>query len=130
MISPVVSFDADAIIAQMMGRESWAWKQQDYLREDGEVMTAAEIKQKWGRNGLVQRSRGTLFHYHCEMFLNGATIQGPPSPEFFQWLQIYEHVITPASTIYRTELSLVHFGLRVAGQIDCLCDVCPDASVF
>ena len=122
------AFDADSTIAQIMARESWAWKQRDYLRADGEVMTPTEIKQKWERNGLIQRSRGTLFHYHCEMFLNGAVVEGPPSPEFCQFLQIFENVITTTSTIYRTELSLVHFGLRVAGQIDCLCRA-PDGSL-
>ena len=111
-----------------MARESWAWKQRDYLRADGEVMTPTEIKQKWERNCLIQRSRGTLFHYHCEIILNGAVVEGPPSPEFGQWLQIFENVITTTSTIYRTELSLVHFGLRVAGQIDCLCRA-PDGSL-
>ena len=70
------AFDADSTIAQIMARESWAWKQRDYLRADGEVMTPTEIKQKWERNGLIQRSRGTLFHYHCEMFLNGAVVGG------------------------------------------------------
>ena len=85
------------------------------------MMNAKEIAGKWQRNGVVQRAIGTLFHYHCEMFLNGATIEGPPSPEFYQWLQLYDNVITARWEIFRTELSVFHLGLQVAGQIDCLC---------
>ena len=78
-------------------------------------MKAEEIAEKWQRNGLVQRSRGTLFHYHCEMFLNGATIEGPPSPEFHQWLQLYDNFITAKWEIFRTELSGVSSWLERGG---------------
>ena len=114
-------FNAQLVIAEMQARDSWAWKRNDYLRADGEVMKAEEIAERWQHNGMVQRNRGTLFHYHCEMFLNGATIEGPPSPEFYQWLQLYDNVITARWEIFRTELSVFHLGLQVAGQIDCLC---------
>ena len=114
-------FNPSLVIAQMRARDSWEWKQQEHLREDGEVMTNEEIIAKWARNGEVQRSRGTLLHFHCEAFLNYATIEGPPSPEFCQFLDIYEHVITTSSTVYRTEISMFSCGLRVAGQADCLC---------
>ena len=113
-------FDAPSTINQMMARASWALKKNEYLKQNGEVMSPGEIADKWQRNGLVQRSRGTLFHYHCEMFLNGATLEGPPSPEFYQWLQIYENVVTSNAKVHRTELSVFHVGLQVAGQIDCL----------
>ena len=53
--------------------------------------------------------------------MNGATIEGPPSPEFYQWLQLYDNFITEKWEIFRTELSVFHLGLQVAGQIDCLC---------
>ena len=121
-----------------------------------EVMSPDEIREKWERNGLVQRSRGTLLHFQIEAFLNMATIEvraasegnakrgrgpsstshgsgslrskGPPSPEFCQFLQIYDRYITATSRIYRTELSLFHCGLRLAGQVDCLCRA-PDGSL-
>ena len=35
--------------------------------------------------------------------------------------QLYENVITTTSRILRTEVSMFHCGLRVAGQADCLC---------
>ena len=69
-------------------RDSWEWKQQKYLKEDGAVMSGDEIAAAWRRNGLVQRSRGTLLHFTVEAFLNFDSIQGPYSPEFCQWLQV------------------------------------------
>ena len=68
----------------MQARPSWEWKQQEHLRPDGTVMSPEEIARKWERNGRVQRNRGTLMHFHCEAFLNGFMIEGPPSPEFCQ----------------------------------------------
>ena len=41
--------------------------------------------------------------------------------ENYQWLRIYEDVITPSSTVLRTELSIFSCSLRLAGQIDCIC---------
>ena len=51
-------------------------------------MSGDEIAAAWRRNGLVQRSRGTLLHFTVEAFLNFDSIQGPYSPEFCQWLQV------------------------------------------
>ena len=56
------------MIAQMRARDSKEWKQQESLREDGDVMADEEIIAKWARNGVVQRLRGTLLHFHCEAF--------------------------------------------------------------
>ena len=75
-------FNAQLVIAEMQARDSWARKQNDYLRPDGEVMKAEEIAEGWQHNGMGQRNRGTLFHYHCETFLNFATIEGPPRRNF------------------------------------------------
>ena len=61
-------FNPRLVLAQMRARDSWAWKQQEHLGEDGEVWTDDEIIAKWARNGEVQRSRGTLLHFHCEAF--------------------------------------------------------------
>ena len=41
--------------------------------------------------------------------------------ENYQWLRIYEEIITTTSTVLRTELSIFSCSLRLAGQIDCLC---------
>ena len=55
--------------------------------------------------------------------LRGCAIRpkGPPSPEFCQFLQPDENYITTTSSIFRSEISLFHCGLRLAGQVDCLC---------
>ena len=117
----VNAFDADVALAEMRARNTWVWKQESYLTEQGEVMSDDQIKEKWAHNGLVQRSHGTLLHYHVEQFLNGASIEEPHSPEFQQFLYLHEDVIAPNFTVYRTEISLFHVGLQVAGQADCLC---------
>ena len=36
-------------------------------------------------------------------------------------MRIHEDVITPSSTVLRTELSIFSCSLRLAGQIDCIC---------
>ena len=69
----------------------------------------------------MARSRGTLLHFHIEAFLNNFVIEGPPSPEFCQFLNGPYQAIAASSRVYRTEISLFHCGLRVAGQADCLC---------
>ena len=83
-------FDARACVEQMRGRDTWEWRQYQFMREDGTPMSTEDIARMWEANGLVQRSRGTLLHYHVEQFLNGASIEEPQSPEFKQFLQIYE----------------------------------------
>ena len=114
-------FAAQIVLSEMRARESWEWKQDTYLTDDDHVMTNEQITARWSRNGLVQRSRGTLLHYHVEQHLNGAVIEPPHSPEFQQFLQLHEEIIIKNFSVYRTEISLFHVGLKVAGQADCLC---------
>ena len=113
-------FDARAVIEQMQARDSWERARCAYLREDGAEMSVEEIMEKWETNGEVQRSRGTLMHYHIEQYLNGATIEEPNSPEFEQFLELYDAVLSEYQ-IFRTEAPIFHPGLGVAGQVDCLC---------
>ena len=104
----------------MQARDSWERARCAYLREDGAEMSVEEIMEKWETNGKVQRSRGTLMHYHIEQYLNGATIEEPNSPEFEQFLELYDAVLSEYQ-IFRTEAPIFHPGLGVAGQVDCLC---------
>ena len=97
-------FDARMCIEQMRARDSWEWRQHEFTREDGSPMSTDDIVHKWETNALVQRSRGTLLHYHAEQFLNGATIEMPQSPEFQQFLQIYHTVLSKEFQVYRTEV--------------------------
>ena len=48
-----------------------------YTNADGDVMTDEEIKALWDHNRAVSSMRGTLMHWHIEMVLNGAVLQGP-----------------------------------------------------
>jgi len=112
-------FEPTAAIEQMKARD-WDVKQEAYRKEDGDVMTDEEIAATWRNNGEVQRSRCQLLHYHAEQFLNGCTIEEPSSPEFQQFLEIH-HALIEHFSIFRTEVSVFHCGMKLAGQIDCLC---------
>lgn len=81
---------------------------------------AGRIREGWEHNGEVQRSRGQLLHYHCELLANGSPVPAPYSPEFEQARLIYEKLLSMGLRPYRTELSVFHVGLRLAGQIDLL----------
>ena len=71
-----------------MKARDWDTKQENYRKEDGDVMTDEEIAAAWRNNGEVQRSRGQLLHFHAEQFLNGCAIEEPHSPDFQQFLEI------------------------------------------
>ena len=60
------SFDPQQAISCMRGGRNWATKQQEFVKGDGEIMTDDEITARWQSNGHVQRSRGTLLHFHAE----------------------------------------------------------------
>ena len=114
------TFDPQQAISSMRAGKNWPTKQQEFVKEDGEIMTDDEIAARWQSNGHVQRSRGTLLHYQAEQFLNECTIEEPQSPEFQQFMHIYAW-IRERFEVYRTELSIFHCGLRLAGQVDCIC---------
>ena len=54
-------FDPSSAIEQMKARD-WDIKQENYRKEDGDVMTDEEIAATWRNNGEVQRSRGCLLY--------------------------------------------------------------------
>jgi hypothetical protein len=114
------AFDAPGVVDKMMrGR---AWPRCGYLKTNGEVMSRSEILAHWERNGAVQSARGTLLHFHIEQYLNAAEIAKPQSPEFQQFLAFEREFLQARNyTPYRTEMSLFHCGLGIAGQCDCLC---------
>jgi len=114
-------FDADAIIKKMRKGSRWHLKLKDYTKPNGEVMDDDEIKAKWEKNRNVASSRGTLMHWHIEMFFNGAKIFGPFSVEFKYFLKFYEDFMLPRGLeAVRTEFSVFHTGLVCAGQLDLL----------
>ena len=116
-----IPFDAPKVIDKMKKGRNWATKRKDYLWPDGTEMTKDEIIKKWAKNGDVSSSRGTLMHWQCEMFANGAVLHGPFSTEFGYFLEFYERYLLPKGLIpVRTEFSIFHTGLAAAGQIDVL----------
>ena len=78
-----------------------------------------EILALWQQNGAVARTRGTLMHREIEWLLNGGSVDDP-SPEIQQFLDLFPSMVEDGLTIYRTELSVYHRALNVAGQIDAL----------
>ena len=70
----------------------------------------------WTRSGAVQSSRGTLMHFHIEQYLNGCEIEQPMSPEFQQFLQLFNGIVNQRP--FRTELSVFSSRLNIASQID------------
>ena len=81
------------------------------------LVTEEAIIASWNTNGEVQRNRGTLMHFHIEQFLNGCAIGEPQSPEFHQFLKLFQR-ISIDQRAFRTELSVYSPQLNVAGQID------------
>jgi hypothetical protein len=117
--SVTTDFDPDAAVEAMRKGKNWAINRSKYLKVDGSEMLNEEIKALWTRNGKVQSSRGTLMHFQIEQFLNGSVIGQPQSPEFQMFLRFREDfMITRGIEPFRTEISLFHCGLRVAGQAD------------
>ena len=116
-----VPFDADGTIGKMRKGSNWNLKKKDYTKPNGEIMTDAEIKDKWDKNRDVSSRRGTLMHWQIEMFLNGAKIFGPFSTEFGYFLNFYQKfMLEKGLEAVRTEFSVFHSGLVCAGQIDLL----------
>ena len=114
-------FDALTAIASMRRGRNWKVKRTQYLREDGTEMDDTEIAAKWNRNGKVQSSRGTLMHFQIEQYLNGSIVEEPHSPEYRMFLRFREDfMVARGIEPFRTEISLFHCGLRVAGQADLL----------
>ena len=88
----------------------------------GTEFTDREIKEGWEFNGNVQRSRGTLMHWHIEQRLNGRHILPPHSTEFQMFFNFAKDWLWgKGRQVYRTEANLYHIGLSVAGQADLIC---------
>ena len=117
----VDDFDPFEAIEAMQQGAGWELKRRLYTNTAGELQTPGEIACQWAKNGDVQRARGQLLHYHAEQFLNGGSIETPHSPEFAQFLAIQRTLCGEGLRAFRTELSVFHCGLRLAGQIDLLC---------
>lgn len=117
-------FDPPMAIAAMKRGRGWKQRRQEFLLPDGSLMSDEQIAARWKQNGKVQSARGTLMHFQIEQHLNGTIVGEPHSPEFRYFLRFEEEFMRARGLVpMRTELSLFHCGLRVAGQADLICRV-------
>lgn len=101
-------FNADAIIASMMARESWPSSK--YYGK-----SPAEIKASWDANRDAAAVAGTQLHLDIERYYNGLPVSND-SVEFQHFLRFAES--SSSLTPYRTEWMVWDSELRLAGSID------------
>jgi len=125
-------FDPTSAVRTMMESATWHERHPELTSADGEPMTGPQIIEAWRVNGETQRLRGTLMHWHVELYLNGYDLAEPQSPEFLQFLAFKRRFMDPLGLVpMRTEVSMFHCGLCIAGQADLVCfDVNGDAVII
>jgi hypothetical protein len=123
-------FDADDIIKKMMSSKGW---------KEGHKywgLTAAQIKAMWTANGASVSGAGTNMHFEIECFMNNPDGKNPNythtdlltnylsnSPDVssstLEWQYFINYVKdTPLLKPYRTEWTIYHEDLKLAGSID------------
>lgn len=109
-------FDAQRAAESMLASPAWPDRQHLY----GPDATADSIVALWTRNGDVQRARGQLLHFQADQLCQDRDIELPWSPELRQAAGILATMASIGLRAYRSEVSIYHPGLRVAGQPDLL----------
>lgn len=101
-------FDADAIIKNMMSSKRWS--QSKYYGQ-----TVDEIKAGWDKNRDEAAEAGTKIHYDIECYYNEVSVENDSIEyEYFRnFLKDY-----PDLKPYRTEWTVFHEELKLAGSID------------
>ena len=122
-------FDADDIIKKMMRSKGW---------KEGHKywgLTAAQIKAQWSANGAAVSGAGTNMHFDIECFMNNPDIKFPDYKHSDLLENYLEKGETPNITLewqyfmnyvkdtlhlkpYRTEWTIYHEDLKLAGSID------------
>ena len=110
-------FDAAAALAAMKRSPEWEAKKAT-LEEQGLGTADHDFLERWSLNGKVQRSRGTLMHFHCECMVNNVEVEEPHSPEFQQARAIYAQLLDMGLQPWRSELSMYSTMLQCARQAD------------
>jgi hypothetical protein len=101
-------FDADAIIKGMMS--SQRWPQSKYYGQ-----TVDEIKAGWDKNRDEAAAAGTKMHYDIECYYNQMDVANDSVEyEYFQRFLADFPDLKP----YRTEWTIFHEELKLAGSID------------
>ena len=114
------AFDPKRVAEDMLAAPSWQERRAEYEVEGGPVATADSIVALWSRNGEAQRARGQLLHFQADQLCQGRAIEEPWSPELRQVRAILDALALIGLRPFRSEASLYHAGLRVAGQADLL----------
>jgi hypothetical protein len=108
-------FDPHAAVQAMKNGARWPEKRASFMTDSGTEMSDGEIVEMWKSSGQIASARGTLLHYHCEMHLNQRRLEPPHSPEFKMFLAIFAVLQSWGLRPFRTEISLFHNGLCLAG---------------
>ena len=125
-------FDPQSAVRTMMESPTWHERHAELIATNGEPMKEEQIIETWRVNGETQSKRGTLMHWHIELYLNGYDLAEPQSPEFLQFL-VFKHSFMDALRLMpiRTELTMFHCALCIAGQADLVClDANGDAVII
>jgi hypothetical protein len=101
-------FDADAIIDKMMSSKNWP--NNKYYGK-----TSDEIKQLWEQNRDQAAEAGTKMHLDIEYFYNQMEVKNN-SIEYQYFQQFVKDY--PMLKAYRTEWTVFHEELKIAGSID------------
>jgi hypothetical protein len=109
-------FDARRAAEVMLASPTWPERQVVY----GPHATVDSIVALWTRNGDVQRARGQLLHFQADQLCQGRVIEEPWSPELRQAESILATMASQGLHPCRSEVTLHHAGLRLAGQPDLL----------
>lgn len=122
-------FDADDIIKKMMRSKGW---------KEGHKywgLTGAQIKAQWSANGAAVSGAGTNMRFDIECFMNNPNIKFPDYKHSDLLTNYLEKGETPNITLewqyfmnyvkdtlhlkpYRTEWTIYHEDLKLAGSID------------
>lgn len=103
-------FNADAVIKNMR-RKKWGPTNKYF------GMTDDQIKFGWDKNRDIAASAGTAMHYTIECFYNSNAVCDS-SIEYEYFLNFVAD--TPGLAPYRTEWTIFHEELRIAGSVDML----------
>lgn len=132
------NFDADQVIRDMMEGKNWN-SENKYWN-----MSGAQIKEQWRNNGITESGAGTNLHFDIECFMNQDIVyednEIPNKITHQELLEVYEDEITngipprnnsdewsfflnyirefPHFEPYRTEWTVFHEDLKLAGSID------------
>ena len=112
-------FDADAIIKNMMA--SSRWPQSKYYGQ-----TPDEIKAGWDKNRDEAANAGTKMHYDIECYYN----ECPNENDSIEYKYFMNFLTAfPDLKPYRTEWTVFHEDLKLAGSIDMVFEN-PDGSLL